>query len=203
MPPYGINYTQCVVIVHGKSELSMVQYIKSNLHLPIKIYAKSNGGKGGNSIQIDGLLGVLNSGNFKTLPKFINEYSVEYDKKSKALKNFKLFIIMDTDDCGNVSIENYINGKMFDSHWLKPYIIPIFNITNIEDVMMKAGIMVKRISDSEKGRFYPKIFPINQKPLSFDTIKEVKTLRDSLTKIKETNLCDFIDFCLGKIGIGS
>lgn len=196
MPPYGINYTQCVVIVHGKSELSMVQYIKSNLHLPIKMYSKSNGGKGGSSIQIDGLLGVLNSGNFKTFSKFINEYGVEYDKKSKVLKNFKLFTIMDTDDCSDISKENYINGKMFESHWLKPYIIPIYNINSIEDVMIKAGIMVKRIRDSDKGKFYSKIFPINQKPLSFDTVNEVRTLRDSLTKIKETNLCDFINFCL-------
>lgn len=114
-----------------------------------------------------------------------------------------MFIIMDTDDCNEITKNMYMNGKLFESHWLKPYIVPIYNISSIEDVMVKAGIMVKRISDSEKGKFYSKIFPINQKPLSFDTINEIKTLRNHLNSIKETNLCAFIDFCLEKVGINN
>ncbi len=196
MPSYKINYTQCVVIVHGKSELNMVQYIKSNLHLPIKMYSKDNGRS---SIQINGLTKLLNSGKFKSVSEFVDEYTVEYDKKTKSLKNFKLFIIMDTDDCDDITKDKYISSQLFDSYWLKPYIVPIYNIRNIEDVMIKAKIMVKRISEAEKGTFYSKIFPINTKPLSYDTVNEVNTFKNSLQQVKETNLCEFIDFRLCRI----
>ncbi len=37
------NYCRCIVIAHGQCELLLAEYIKSNLHLPIKIYAENNG----------------------------------------------------------------------------------------------------------------------------------------------------------------
>jgi len=193
MPSYKINYTRCLVIVHGKSELNMVKYIKTNLHLPIIIHSKENGKS---SIQITGLEKLISGGSFQTITRFTKEYTVEYDKKNKVLKNFKLFIIMDTDDCDDVTKNKYITGQLFDSHWLKPYIVPIYNINNLEDIMIKAKIMCKRISDNEKGTFYAKIFPINTKPLSYNTIEQVNKLKNSILGIKETNLYEFIDFCL-------
>ena len=95
MPHNALNYTKCAVIVHGKSEFVLVKYIYTNLHLPVKIIAKD---KGRGSIQINGLSEYLRKKQFRTLKEFANEYSVEYDRKTKGLKNFKLFIIMDTDD---------------------------------------------------------------------------------------------------------
>jgi len=94
----SLNYTRCAVIVHGKSEYILVRYIYTNLHLPVKIIAKD---KGKSSIQINGLKSMLSKKPFKSLKEMANEYGIEYDKKSKLLKNFKLFIIMDTDDCDN------------------------------------------------------------------------------------------------------
>lgn len=41
----------------------------------------------------------------------------------------------------------------FRGHPLQEYIVPIYNITNLEEVMIKAGIMIKRISDSENGTY--------------------------------------------------
>ena len=38
-----LNYCKGIVIAHGKSELLLAEHIKSNLHLPIEIYAESNG----------------------------------------------------------------------------------------------------------------------------------------------------------------
>ena len=37
------NYCRGIIIAHGKSELLLAEHIKSNLHLPIAIYAESNG----------------------------------------------------------------------------------------------------------------------------------------------------------------
>ena len=90
------QYKKAAVMVHGKSERYLASYIYTNLHLPVVIIDKNNGR---NSIQINALKNILSSKPYNNLKSFSDEYSVEYDRKEKALKNFKLFIIMDTDDC--------------------------------------------------------------------------------------------------------
>lgn len=196
MPSNTLNYTKCAVIVHGKSEFILVKYIYTNLHLPVKIISKD---KGRGSIQIDGLLDFLNKKQFRTLKSFADEFVVEYDRKTKSLKNFKLFIIMDTDDCDEENKKKYISGEMFQKHPLKDYIVPIFNNSNLEDVMMKSGIMIKRIPNSEKGTYYSKIFPINTNPLSVDTLNQVKIFASKIRGVKETNMLEFIEYCIQQI----
>lgn len=192
MPQGTLNYTRGAVIVHGKSEFALVKYIYTNLHLPVKIISKD---KGRGSIQINGLSDYLNKKQFRTLKEFANEYSVEYDKKTKSLINFKLFIIMDTDDCDEIAKSKYISGELFEGHPLKEYIVPIYNVSNLEDVMIKAGIMVKRVSDAQKGSFYTKIFPINTEPLSVDTVNQVRIFAKKIKGIKETNMLAFVEYC--------
>lgn len=162
------------------------------MHLPVKIIAKD---KGRGSIQINGLLEYLRKKQFRTLKEFANEYSVEYDRKTKSLRNFKLFIIMDTDDCDEITKSKYISGELFEGHLLKEYIVPVYNVSNLEDVMIKAGIMVKRIPDAQKGSYYTKIFPINTGPLSLDTVNQVRTFAKKIKGIKETNMLAFVEYC--------
>lgn len=196
MSPVTLNYTKCAVIVHGKSEYTLVKYIYTNLHLSVKIIAKD---KGKSSIQINGLLEFLQKKPFQSLKQFADEYTIEYDKKKKALKNFKLFIIMDTDDCEEDTKQRYISGEMFQGHPLHKYIIPIYNSENLEDVMLKAGIMTERITDSDKGTYYSKIFPINTKPMSVDTINQVKTFAAKIKGIRQTNMLKFIEYCFEQL----
>ncbi|MGN1317967.1 MAG: hypothetical protein ACI4VF_03055 [Lachnospirales bacterium] len=193
----ALNYTKCAVVVHGKSELYLVKYIYTNLHLPVKPIAKN---KGKSSIQINGLMDFLNKKPFTNLKKFADEYNIEYDRKRKELLNFKLFIIMDTDDCSDKAKQEYISGSMFKEHILYPYIVPIYNIEKLEDVMIKANIMAKRIKDNEKGDYYSKIFPINSGPMNSGTIGEVKEFASKIKNIKQTNMLEFIEYCLGFIG---
>lgn len=187
-----LNYTRCAVIVHGKSEFALVKYIYTNLHLPVKIIAKD---KGRGSIQINGLPEYLMKKQFRTLKAFADEFSVEYDRKTKRLINFKLFIIMDTDDCDEITRAKYISKELFDGHPLKDYIVPLYNDTNLEDVMIKSGIMVKRIPDAQKGSYYTKIFPINTKPLSIDTVNQVRIFAKKIDGVKETNMLAFVEYC--------
>lgn len=187
-----LNYTKCAVIVHGKSEFDLVKYIYTNLHLSVKIIAKD---KGRGSIQINGLTDYLKKNQFKSIKSFADEYTIEYDRKTKSLKNFKLFIIMDTDDCDDVTRDKYISGELFKDSIFKDYIVPIYNITNLEDVMIKVGIMVKRIADSQKGTYYSKIFPINTEPLSLDTINQVVSFANKIKNVKETNMNVFVNYC--------
>ena len=192
MPQNMLNYTKCAVIVHGKSEFSLVKYIYTNLHLPVKIIAKD---KGRGSIQINGLLDYLSKKQFRTLKQFADEYTVEYDKNTRSLKNFKLFIIMDTDDCDEDTKSKYISGALFEGHPLCEYIVPIYNDSNLEDIMLKAKIMVKRIPDAKKSSYYTKIFPINTGALSVDTINQVRTFAKKIKDIQETNMQVFIEYC--------
>lgn len=196
MPFDTLKYTKCAVIVHGKSEMHLVQFIYTNLHLPVKIISKN---KGRESIQINGLRDFLNKRYFRTLSTFANEYSVEYDKKTKKLKNFKLFIIMDTDDCSERVKAEYISGEMFRGHPLQEYIVPIYNIKNLEDVMIKADIMTKRIPDSQKGTYYSKIFPINTEPVSVDTLFQIRTFASKIKGLQQTNLLVFVEYCFEQI----
>lgn len=192
MAPPFLNYTKCAVLVHGKSELVLTQYIYTNLHLPVKIISRD---KGKSSIQINGLPAFLKKKPFQSLKAFSDEFSVEYDKKGRCLKNFKLFIIMDTDDCDEDMKKKYISGELFSGHPLQEYIVPIYNIDNLEDVMLKSGIMVKRISGSDKGSYYNKIFPINTGTVNMDTINQVRIFAHKIRGIKETNMLDFIEYC--------
>lgn len=196
MPCDTLRYTRCVVIVHGKSELHLTKFIYTNLHLPVKIISEN---KGRGSIQINGLKDYLSKKVFENLRTFAKEYLIEYDKRTKKLKNFKLFIIMDTDDCSEDVKKEYVSGEMFRGHPLQEYIVPIYNITNLEDVMLKAGIMTKRIPDSQKGTFYSKIFPINTEPVSSDTLKQIRTFASKIKGVKQTNMLELIEYCFEQI----
>ena len=189
------NYVNGVVICHGKSELKMARFISSNLHLNVKTYAKDGGN---HSIQITSLNSLLKTRPFNKLSFFVEEYPVETTGKvkNKHLVNFKLFIIMDTDDCTDKQREEFRSKAMFEEHWLYDYIVPIANIPSLEDVLVETGMMSKKLRKEEKGPYYAKIFPINQKPLSNDTLKEVQTLRQFINKSNHSNLNDFIDYCL-------
>ena len=66
-----LNYTKAVVIVHGKSEKQICQYIKNKLRLKIEIFSDKNGEK---SIQITSLKNILNNKIFKSYRTFIRTF---------------------------------------------------------------------------------------------------------------------------------
>lgn len=196
MPTNTLRYTRCAVMVHGKSELYLAKYICSNLRIPYKMVANNNGRS---SIQINGIWNYLKKKPFINLKAFAEEYSIEYDKKQKKLLNFKLFMIMDTDDCDERTKEMYISGELFKGHPLEEYIVPIYNIGTLENVLYKAGLTPQRLSSSDKGEYYKKIFPINTQPMSYKTIDQVRAFAQSIKGIKETNLLEFVEYCIQQL----
>ncbi len=194
-----VNYLKALVICHGKSEVEMVRYISTNLHLNVKQYAKN---KGKSSIQITSLTAVLNSAPFNSMKAFTEEYAVETSGRgaNKKLCNFKLFIVMDTDDCTEQQKADYISKRMFEGHWLYDYIVPIYNVRNLEDVLLDCKVIDKQVRNSEKGAYYKRIFPINARPLSDDTVYDIKTFKEKIAGCKNTNLTVLIDFCLSLVG---
>lgn len=178
------NYCKGIVIAHGKSELLLAEHIKSNLHLPIEIYAESNGKT---SIQIDSLMTVLGNNIFKNKREFNKRYIVEEEKG--ILKNFSLMPIMDLDDTSEDRKQKYISGEMFKNHWLNPYIVPIWNKNNLDEVLLDLKLINKLPNNKEKGKVYRDLFPTNR---GESDIQQVKSLMDKFEKSNRTNMQVFI-----------
>ena len=156
-------YLKSVVIVHGKSEKQICDYIKSNLRLKMEVVSEKKGEK---SIQINGLEHILKDKRFSSFKQFINHFDdaeVVGEKTKKQLAPyFKIFIIMDTDDCSEEQKNKFISKEMFQGHWARKYIVPIFNSPDLESVLVKAGIQFEK-KGAERKKEYIKIFPTGTK----------------------------------------
>ena len=187
-----LNYTKALVIVHGKSEKQICQYIKNKLRLKIEIYSDKNGEK---SIQITSLKNTLNNKIFKSYRNFINTFEdIELIDNKNINKDFKIFIIMDTDDCSEEEKRKFINKEMFKGHWAYDYIVPIYNIPELETVLTDAKVPFTKTGVKRKKE-YIKLFPTDSKYTKTDEV-QIKELLNKLKKQKNTNLNEFLDFCL-------
>jgi hypothetical protein len=186
-----INYTRAIVIVHGASEMQIVNYIKSKLHLNIKIHANENGSR---SILISGLNRELKKKYFINPNAFKNEFMVE--QKGKQLANFKLFIIMDKDESDVKIARGYTDKSMFKGHWLYDYIIPILNDQALEDPLLEVGIISSIPCNKEKLSTYYRIFPTVCDKLGYDSVKAIEDLDMKLRKSSKTNLYELTEYCL-------
>lgn len=188
-----LNYTKAVVIVAGKSEKQICQFIKSKLRLKIDIFSDKNGEKG---IQITSLKLTMNNKIFKSFRCFIKEYEdAELSSDGKSLADdFKIFIIMDTDDCTEEQKQAFIDGSMFKNHWAYKHIVPIYDIPQLEKVLVDADIPFTK-KGNERKKEYVKIFPTSIKYEKSDEI-QIQELCKKLKKQKNTNLNEFLEFCL-------
>ena len=109
--------------------------------LKMSIDAKDNGK---HSIQITSLNAWLNQSIYSSAPQFL-EYFEDIDQlKGRPTKNFKIFIIMDTDDCSKTQLAKYKSKEMFKQHWAHSYIVPIFNTNNLEEVVRSVAIPIEK-----------------------------------------------------------
>ncbi|MBP5342922.1 hypothetical protein J6Y73_03240 [bacterium] len=187
-----LKYCRCAVICHGLSERRIVSYIKSNLHLKLEIFSNN---KGQSSIQITSVLNFIKQ--FKSLKTFADRCGIEY--KNKKLVNFKLFIIMDTDDCTEKEKNSFLDKSMFKAHPLYDYIYPIYNSPKLENVLHKAKIMTTMIKDNIKGTYYFKAFPINKGILSMNSYNEIELFKKKLELVNSTNMDEFVEYCLSLV----
>lgn len=186
-------FLKAVVIVHGKSEKQMCQYVKQKLRLKIEIESDKNGEK---AIQITSLERFMNNKKFKNKSSFLRYFPyVELEKDDKTINSqFKIFIIMDTDDCTEKQKENFINKDMFKNHWAYDYIVPIYNSPQLEAVLEKANVPFEKTGIKRKKE-YIKIFPTDPKYEKSDTM-QISELAKNLEHINQTNLDKFLNFCL-------
>lgn len=182
------NNTKAIVIVHGKSELAITQFVRSNLRLPIDIVSRD---KGRSSIQINSLHNILTDFRFKNIRQFGSNFtSVEI--KKKEIVGCKIFIIMDLDDATPKEQEAYKNGVMFNKYWLKDYIVPIYNNTCLEDVLKNMGYPYAT-TKSKKGD-YVTVFPVADSRGA--DRNQIEDFCDSCKKCKHTNMEVLLEYCL-------
>lgn len=177
------TYMKVIVIVHGLSELCICKNIQSNLRIKQEIISRK---KGKSSIQVTSLPDILNDKRFQTVRDFKRAFpDVECIKKNPI--NFKLFMIMDVDDCTEKQKQSFINKEMFANHWLYNYIVPIYNDPNLEKSMRQAGINIIEKKD------YIQIFPTNHGDLDLQIAQDFcKTLKHC----KSTNLEEYVQYCI-------
>ena len=188
-------YLKAVVIVHGKSEKQICEYIKSNLRLRMEIVGKDKATK---SIQINSLKYILGDYRFNSFESFVSFYEdvevLKVNKEKRLSPEFKIFIIMDTDDCTKREKQQFISKEMFKKHWAYEYIVPIYDSPDLENVMVKAGIKFQK-KGVERKKEYIKIFPTEKKYKVGEGV-ELQKFAKVLEKVDETNLDEFINFCL-------
>ena len=186
-----ISYLKGLVICHGKSEKLICDFIKSNLRLHIEIDSDKKGKK---SIQITSIMKFLSGEKYKNIASFKNKFDdIEQIKDKKKLPSyFKIFIIMDTDDCNENQKKSFKDKSMFKEHWLYDYIVPIYNDGNLEEVFVDMGIKFEKSGD-ERKKEYPDVLMKNG---IFANIEGIKKLKNLLKNSKKTNMEEFINFCL-------
>ena len=187
---YSYSFLKGIVICHGKSEKLICEFLRSNLRIQIEIDSDKKGKK---SIQITSIMKFLSGEKYKNIASFKNKFDdIEQIKDKKKLPSyFKIFIIMDTDDCNENQKKSFKDKSMFKEHWLYDYIVPIYNDSNLEEVLVDVGIKFQK-SGNERKSEYPKVFPMN----GISDIESIKKFGNRLKKSKKTNMEEFIDFCL-------
>ena len=60
--------------------------------------------------------------------------------------------IMDLDDTSEDTKQQYISGELFKNNWLSPYIVPIWNKNNLDEVLLDLKLIDKLPNNKEKGR---------------------------------------------------
>lgn len=190
------DYLKAIVICHGKSEKDICDVIKAEFKLNIKIISRDNGSS---SIQITSLYDELEKHKLNNYNDFIGEYGdlIDY-KNNEIISNFKIFIIMDTDDCTTKQKYEFINKNMFKDIILKRYIVPIYNDKKLEDVFYKVKLIdIRKNTSKEIKRGYRKLIEKWMK-----NENKQKEFYQKLLKVKNiSNMHEFIKFCLDNIYI--
>lgn len=174
----GKKQSNCLIICHGKSEFLLVNHLKSNLRIPVIIEADK---KGKNSIQINSLKNLFKGRNFSCKASFENHYKISIND------DFKIFIIMDTDDCSKQQVMNYKNMSMFKHYWFHKYVTSIYNNPNIERVIKNSNLTeMKTKTDVHR------IFPID----NLDNIEAIIFVQKKLKECDSTNMDILFEYLL-------
>lgn len=187
--PIKLSYNKAVIVVHGKCEMQIVNKIKSTLRIPIAIDSNKNGKL---NIQLTSLLDRFNNFNYESVERITKKFCLE--KKGKNNFNGLIIPIMDLDDATNEQIEKYKNKSMFKDLFFYDKIMPIWNNSNLDEIMLDLKFIDKIPSNRNKGKVYENVVEKIQneyldKIIDKDSaIKQMEKLIDLFKSSKDTNM---------------
>lgn len=182
-----------IVVVHGDSERIVAEHIKSNLRLNLFIHS------GKTSIQINGLVKELKA-HFPSVSALRRNPKLELNIEKNIIHDFKIFTLMDTDDCSDETRQKYLDRTLFDEYQLKDYIEPIYTIPDLEHVFFNSHLIPRIFKDDEKVEGYRHCFPKISPPFTELKTKEDDLIKkaDALRSNRNTNFEEFIDYCIAE-----
>ena len=185
--------TPAIVVVHGDSEKIIAEHIKSNLRLNFHIHP------GKTSIQINGLMKELNA-HFPNVNSLRRHPQLVLNIQKNTIHDFKIFTLMDTDDCSEETCQKYMDRTLFDRYALKEYVVPIYTTPDLEHVFYASHLIPRIFKEDEKVDGYRRCFPKISPP--FDELKskedELIKKAEALRRNSKTNFDVFIDYCLAE-----
>lgn len=190
------NYIRALIIVSGKSEKKICQYIIQSLRLNIKIKEDKQDNE---SNKIKNIVSTLNDAQHETIEAFFRSYKgieIEGIGEARKIKNFKIFVILDLNQCNEAEKQEYINKTIFKNHWAYEYIVPIFNDKNLEEVLKECNVPYKKIEFKDRKKNYIKMFPMEDKFDKKTTVRiEIEKFKNMIKGSKKSNLKDLLDYC--------
>lgn len=175
------NYCKGIIIVQRKEEYYFFQYLKSNFHLPIKIFLEDLNQNIINLERIDYLYS-----NSKLCKNFFIE------KEKNEIKNFFIMPILDINKFKDIKDTNeYISKVVFDKFWFKEHVIPIYMNCNFKELLIKTGA-ISGIENLDTTT-YRKLIPIS----NFEEAKKsINNLINLLENNEDNNLKILFEKCL-------
>lgn len=175
------NYCKGIVIVQRKEEYYFLQYLKSNFHLPIKVFLVNLN---------DNII------NFKRLDCLSSEKrlckDIYIEKEKGEIKNFFIMTILDINDIKDISSKNeYIMKESFKEFWFEKYVIPIYMNCNFKELLVKIGAIDKK--EKLDTITYMKVVPINTLEIATEAIKK---LSEQFEGNEESNFEILLEKCL-------
>jgi len=170
-----------LTINHGQSENILVSWVGNRLNMGIEQHSNN---KGRNAIRIEMLPELFARAWFKDEASLHRKFTnLEYFPKAlEKMPGLAIFPIMDTENETHPD-RSYMTGAMFDGNHFREQIHPIYNIPNLDAVIEKAGLGTVS----------------KDKPSSYSNMLddlEVQDMYDALKGRNDTNLQDFLQYCL-------
>lgn len=170
-----------LTINHGGCENILVSWVSSRLNMGIVQHSNDNGKK---AIRIEMLPELFSKEWFRDESSLHRKFSeLEYfPKKDVRMPELKIFPIMDTENESHPD-RCYMTGSMFDGNYFRDRICPIYSIPNLDTVIERAGL--GHVSKDKLTSYSNMLDDL-----------EVQDMYDALKGRDDTNLYDFLGYCL-------
>lgn len=174
----SLTYIKALIITSDETISRISRYILTKTRCPIKIEACSN--------VFD--MNLLDDIITKSKDKFIKKYLVRSD--------FKIFVHADISNITQDNLTRFTNKNLFKNTWAYDYIIPIYNLNSLSDIFDETNIPYTIKTSKTLRKSYLKVFPLNTQDINILNVEEIKLFNSLLRKSKNTNISQFIEYCI-------